>query len=113
MTVFSKRTCFFYPLIRPFSLRYKGFHYGKILCVLFVYLILEILEYSTASGLVIYQFCKAKSANERSRHKKKKRKRNFLLVRGLILTHLRFYIIFKLLLMQEYVAQDKNLYSMI
>ena len=45
--------------------------------------------------------------------KKKKRKRNFLLVRGLILTHLRFYIIFKLLLMQEYVAQDKNLYSMI
>ena len=113
MTVFSKRTCFFYPLIRPFSLRYKGFHYGKILCVLFVYLILEILEYSTASGLVIYQFCKAESANERSRHKKKKWKRHFLLVRGLILTHLRFYIIFKLLLMQEYVAQDKNLYSMI
>ena len=105
MTVFSKRKCFFYPLIRPFSLRYKGFHYGKILCVLFVYLILETLEYSTAS------------ANERSRHKKKKkkkkRKRNFLLVRGLILTHLLFYIIFKLLLMQEYVAQDKNLYPMI
>ena len=74
MTVFSKRTCFFYPLIRPFSLRYKGFHYGKILCVLFVYLVLETLEYSTASGLVIYQFCKAESANERSRHKKKKKK---------------------------------------
>ena len=103
MIVFSKRTCFFYPLIRPFSLRYKGFHYGKILCVLFVYLILETLEYSTAS------------ANERSRHKKKKKKlkRNFLLVRGLILTHLLFYIIFKLLLMQEYVAQDKNLYPII
>ena len=45
--------------------------------------------------------------------KKKKLKRNFLLVRGLILTHLLFYIIFKLLLMQEYVAQDKNLYPMI
>ena len=115
MTVFSKRTCFFYPLIRPFSLRYKGFHYGKILCVLFVYLVLQTLEYSTASGLVIYQFCKAESANERSRHKKKKkkRKRNFLLVRGLILTHMLFYIIFKLLLMQEYVAQDKNLYPMV
>ena len=114
MTVFSKRTCFFYPLIRPFSLRYKGFHYGKILCVLFVYLVLETLEYSTTSGLVIYQFCKAESANERSRHKKKKKpKRNFLLVRGLILTHMLFFIIFKLLLMQEYVAQDKNLYPMI